>query len=102
MIAGDCAIRLVSVPDLLMSAGFCRKVPTEQARTSNGHVMTGSYKANLTLSTTNIFRSRSRNSENGHKRQVSVTAHFSMRRTFAPGRREAIADLHVVLDSLIA
>ena len=38
----------------------------------------------------------------GHKRQVSVTAQYSMRRTFAPGRREAIADLHVVLDSLIA
>ena len=45
-------IHLVSMPDLLMSAGYCRKVPTEQARTSNGHAMTGSYKANLTLSTT--------------------------------------------------
>ncbi len=52
------------MPDLLMSAGYCRKVPTEQARTSNGYVMTGSYKANLTLSTTSIFRSGSRNSEN--------------------------------------
>ena len=37
MIAGDCAIHLVSMPDLLMSAGYCRKVPTEQTGTSNGH-----------------------------------------------------------------
>ena len=70
MIAGDCAIHLVSMPDLLMSAGYCKKVPTEQTRTSNCHAMTGSYRANLTLSTTSIFSSCSRTSENGHERPL--------------------------------
>ncbi len=77
MIAPDCAIHLVSMPDLLMSAGYCRKVPTEQTRTSNGHAMTGSYMANLTLSTTSIFSSRSRTSENGQLQTYGKAADSS-------------------------
>lgn len=72
MIAGVCAIHLVSMPDFLMSAGYRKKVPTEQTRTSNGHAMSGSYKANPTLSTTSIFSSRSRTFENGHNRSVAA------------------------------
>ena len=90
MIAGDCAIHLGSMPDLLMSAGYCRKVPTEQTRTSNGHAMTGSYKANLTLSTTSIFSSRSRTSENGHKEPVASASQLPANRSFSAPRSTAV------------
>jgi len=38
----------------------------------------------------------------GHNRPVSVAPQFSMKRTFAVGRREAFDEYHVVPDSLIA
>ena len=89
MIAADCAIHLGSMLALLMGAGYCRKVPTEQTRTSNGHAMTGSFKANLTLSTTSIFSSRSRTSENGHQLPIRAVAETASKQTGSSGRSAA-------------